>query len=101
MTTVTIDIDLDDVIDDISDRQLIEELQDRMRRGRITKNMMTAAREFLPPGDTDRILRLLADQIACGETADALATLEAIFPSAPVANAVGFASRTMPLRLNS
>jgi len=76
-------------------------LQCRMRAGRITKNMMTAAREFLPPDDTDRILRLLADQIACGETAEALATLATIFPSTPVASAVGFASHTIPLRLSS
>jgi len=101
MTTVTIDIDLDDVIDDMSDRQLIEELQRRMRRGRITKNMLTAAREFLPPNDTDRILRRLADQIACGETAEALDTLATIFPQTPVSSAIGYASRTLPLGLSA
>ena len=101
MTTVTVDIDLNDVIDDLSDRELIEELQCRMRAGRITKNMMAAAREFLPPDNTDRILRLLADQIACGETADALATLATIFHDTPVAAAIGYASRTTSLRLAS
>lgn len=101
MTRVSVDIDLDDVIDEISDRDLIEELQDRYRRGRITPALISGARQFTAPDDGGRALRLLADQIACGETADALDTLASMFPAAPVHDAIGYARRSGTLRLSS
>lgn len=101
MATVSVDIDLEDYIDELSDKDLIEELQDRFERGRIKPAMLSAARQFVAPDDGGRMLRLLADQIACGETAEALDTLASMFPAAPVHDAIGYARRSGTLRLSS
>lgn len=95
MPRITVDIDLEDVIDDISDKDLIEELQSRIKTDQIHKHLLSAGLKLVGnQSETASDLRLLADQIACGETADALSTLAAIFPNTPVYDAIGFARRT-------
>lgn len=101
MTRVSVDIDIDDVIDEISDYDLITELQARHKQGRIAPKLAQSAKQFVTPDDGGRTLRLLADQIACGETAEALDTLASMFPATPVQDAIGYARRSGTLRLSA
>ena len=99
MTSITVDVDIEDFLDEASDRALIAEVNERMTKASFVSLFSERIKNAPPISDgTQSTLNRLAEEIACGDTANALDTLRSIFPSLSTHNAIGFAHRTMQVR---
>lgn len=102
---VDVDVDLDDYVKDISDRALIAEVANRAYdekfASKLSEKLGTVALAITAVvnddtdvnDDTQRILDRLAEEIASGDTANALDTLHSMFPSLNLHKAISFARR--------
>lgn len=94
--TVEVDVDLDYVIDEISDADLIQELERRVSDGRPRNEKLGKRAKVLLQSEStdDRTIERLAEHIAAGETAEALDELARLFPKFTPHNAIAFARRS-------